>query len=177
MSYTIWFTGMSGSGKTTLSTLVFEELIKRGRAAEHLDGDVIRKNFSQELGFSQAARDMNVRRIGFFTQMLNKHGVICVVAAIAPYAQSREHNRDHIGRYIEVFCDCDLDTLIARDPKGLYKKALQGEIANFTGISDPYEHPRSPEVHVRTGKETVEQSLATILTFLEGEGLLNATTP
>jgi adenylylsulfate kinase len=172
MSFTLWFTGLSGSGKTTLSKRVYLEFKRLGFKAEWLDGDIIRANFSQELGFSKRDRDINVRRLGFLSHLLNKNEVISVVAAISPYAEPREANRRLIDSYVEVFCDCPLPALIARDPKGLYKKALAGEIANFTGVSDPYEAPAEPDVRVLTGEEGVEQSFARIIQSLRGRGLI-----
>lgn len=172
MSFTIWFTGMSGAGKTTLSKRAYLEFKRLGFKAEWLDGDIIRANFSQELGFSKRDRDINVRRLGFVSHLLNKNGVVSVVAAIAPYAEARQANRRLIRDYVEVFCDCPLPALVARDPKGLYKKALAGEIPNFTGVSDPYEAPARPDVHVRTGAESVEQSFGLVMDALRGRGLV-----
>ena len=165
--FTLWFTGLSGAGKSTISYKVYMELKRRGIKAEVLDGDVIRTNFSQGLGFSKKDRDINIRRIGFISYLLNKHDVVSLVAAISPYREVREQNRELIGDYIEVFCDCALDILEERDPKGLYKKAREGEIKNFTGISDPYEAPRNPEIVLKTGEETEEQSFKKIISFLE----------
>ncbi|MEW5772886.1 MAG: adenylyl-sulfate kinase [Thermodesulfobacteriota bacterium] len=172
MSFTLWFTGMSGAGKSTLSKLVFLEFRRQGLKAEWLDGDIIRANIGQELGFSRRDRDINVRRLGFISHLLNRNGVISVVGAIAPYAEARLANRRLLSCYLEVFCDCPLDVLIARDPKGLYENALKGEISNFTGISDPYEVPEQPDIRVLTGQETVEQSCAQILEALRRRGLL-----
>lgn len=172
MSFTIWFTGLSGSGKTTLSTRVHEEIVKRGMPAELLDGDVIRNNFSQGLSFSKKDRDINVRRLGFISHLLNKHEVVSVVAMIAPYNDARNENRKLLDNYVEVFINCPLDVLKKRDPKGLYARALAGEIKNFTGISDPYEEPEKPEVVAFTDKENVEESLAKVIGHLEKKGLL-----
>ncbi|WP_456432635.1 adenylyl-sulfate kinase [Thermosulfuriphilus sp.] len=171
-AFTIWFTGLSGSGKTTLSRKVYLEIRRRGLKAELLDGDIIRTNFSQELGFTKKERDINVRRIGFLSWLLNKHGIISVVAAIAPYEDTRRQNRLLIPHYIEVFCNCPLEVVEARDVKGLYARARAGKIPNFTGISDPYEIPKNPEVVVYTDKETVEESLGKILSYLEDRELI-----
>jgi adenylylsulfate kinase len=168
--FTLWFTGLSGAGKTTLSKQVYLELKRRSLAAEWLDGDIIRANFSQELGFSRRDRDINVKRLGFVSHLLNKNGVVSVVAAIAPYAQAREDNRGLIGEYVEVFCDCPLQVVAERDVKGLYDRAFKGEIPRFTGVSDPYEAPESPELRVRTEAETVEESAAKVLDHLEACG-------
>jgi len=172
MSFTIWFTGLSGAGKTTLSSRVYLELKRRSLAAEWIDGDIIRANFSQELGFSKRDRDINVRRIGFVSHLLSKNGVISVVAAIAPYAEARRANRSLIGRYVEVFCSCPLEVVEKRDVKGLYARARRGEIPNFTGVSDPYEPPEEPEVVVHTDRETPGESVSRILSYLERNGLV-----
>ncbi len=172
MSFTIWFTGLSGSGKTTLSRLLFRELKCRSLKAELLDGDIIRTNFSQELGFTKKDRDINVRRIGFVSYLLAKNDVISVVAAIAPYRETREQNRKLIDSYVEVHCNCPLETAERRDVKGLYARARAGEIPNFTGISDPYEEPVAPEIVVNTDKESVSESLGKILCYLEEKGFV-----
>ncbi|WP_457755920.1 adenylyl-sulfate kinase [Thermodesulfatator indicus] len=174
-AFTIWFTGLSGSGKSTLSRRTYLEIKKRGLKAELLDGDIIRTNFSQELGFTKRERDINVKRIGFLSWLLNKHGIISVVAAIAPYEETRQLNRKLIPNYIEVFCNCPLEVVEKRDVKGLYAKARRGEIPNFTGISDPYEPPRNPEIEVFTDKETVAESMQKIISYLEKKGFLPAT--
>lgn len=180
MGFTIWFTGLSGAGKTTLSQAVYLEIRRRGIRSELLDGDIIRSIFSQELSFSKRDRDINVRRIGFVSHLLNKNGVNCVVAAIAPYADTRGQVRQLIEKYVEVYCDSSLEVVIRRDVKGLYKKALTGEIQHFTGVSDPYEPPAAPEIHVRTDSESVEESYCKIIAWLEERGdipTLNACTP
>jgi adenylylsulfate kinase len=174
MSHTIWFTGLSGSGKTTLSRNVFIALRSAGLKAELIDGDIVRSNFSQELGFTKRDRDINVKRIGFLSHLLNKNGVACVVAAISPYAETRALNRRLIETYVEVHCDCPLEAAAARDPKGLYARAFAGEIENFTGVSDPYERPVTPEVRVRTDRETVAESTGVITDFLRDTGILPA---
>ncbi len=173
MSFTIWFTGLSGSGKTTLSTRVHEEITKRGLPAELLDGDVIRNNFSQGLTFSKKDRDINVCRLGFISHLLNKHKVVSVVAMIAPYNDARNENRKLLDHYVEVFIKCPIEVLKKRDPKGLYARALAGEIKNFTGISDPYEEPESPEVVIRSDRESIDESLANVIGYLEAKGLLS----
>jgi adenylylsulfate kinase len=168
--FTLWFTGLSGAGKSTNSYNVYMELKRRGLKVELLDGDIIRMNFSQGLGFSKKDRDVNIRRIGFVSYLLNKNDIISIVAAIAPYRETRDLNRRLIGDYIEVFCDCPLDVLEKRDPKGLYKKARAGEVENFTGISDPYEAPHKPEVLLKTGNESVQESYRKVLSYLEKRG-------
>src|SRR4029077_13419593 len=138
---TVWFTGLSGAGKSTISTALAEELRRRGRPVEILDGDVVRENLSKGLGFSREDRDTNIRRIGFVAELLTRHGVVVLVAAISPYRETRDEVRARIGHFVEVHVDCPLDELVQRDVKGLYKRALAGEIDNFTGVSDPYEPP------------------------------------
>lgn len=145
---TIWFTGLSGAGKTTVATLVHEMLIESGAAAELLDGDVIRENISKGLGFSREDRDTNVRRIGWICGLLARHGVITCVAAISPYEETREEIRRQIGRFVLVHCTAPLAVLEQRDVKGLYRRARAGEIKHFTGVDDPYEVPRRPDVVV-----------------------------
>jgi adenylylsulfate kinase len=171
-NFTLWFTGLSGSGKSTNSYRVYMELKRRSLKAELLDGDIIRINFSQGLGFSKRDRDINIRRIGFVSYLLNKNDIISIVAAISPYKETRNQNRRLLANYIEVFCDCPLDVLEKRDPKGLYKKARAGEIANFTGVTDPYEIPENPEIVLQTGIETEEQSFQKIMSYLERRKLI-----
>jgi adenylylsulfate kinase len=165
--FTLWFTGMSGAGKTTLACEVEGILRERGLKVELLDGDVVRTNLSKGLGFSKEDRDTNIKRIGFVCKLLTRNGVVAIGSAISPYRNVRDSIREDIGRFVEVFCECPLDVLIERDVKGLYKKALAGEIQNFTGVSDPYEEPLNPEVVVQTDTETHEQSVAKIITKLE----------
>ena len=175
--FTLWFTGLSGAGKSTISTLVRDELLRRGHRVELLDGDVVRTNLSKGLGFSKEDRDENVRRIGFVCQLLSRNGVAAIAALISPYRAIRDELRGKIDNFVEVYVECPLETLIERDVKGLYKQALAGEIANFTGVSDPYEPPLNPEVVVRTSEETPEQSVATIMARLEALGHIQAAEP
>ena len=168
--FTLWFTGLSGAGKSTISTRVAEELRRRGNRVELLDGDVVRTNLSKGLGFSKEDRDENVRRIGFVCQLLSRNGVAAIAAVISPYRQIRDELRGRIDNFVEVYVECPLETLVERDVKGLYKKALAGEIANFTGVSDPYEPPLNPEIVVKTAEETPEQSVAAIMARLEALG-------
>lgn len=170
--FTLWFTGLSGSGKSTNSYRIYIEMKRRGLKAELLDGDIIRTNFSQGLGFSKMDRDINIRRIGFVSYLLNKNGIISLVAAISPYEATRDLNRKLISNYIEVFCDCPLEVLARRDPKGLYRKAMAGEIANFTGVSDPYEAPQAPEIHLDTSTISEDESFNKVITYLENRGFI-----
>ncbi len=172
MSFTLWFTGLSGAGKTTLSRQVYLEIRRRSLRAELLDGDLIRVNFSQELTFTKRDRDINVRRIGFVSHLLNKNQVISVVAAIAPYETSRRQNRALIKDYVEVFVNCPLDVCEERDVKGLYAKARSGEIKNFTGVSDPYEPPSRPDIELRTDRSNITQCVRQVLDHLEERHLL-----
>ncbi|MBW2092782.1 MAG: adenylyl-sulfate kinase [Deltaproteobacteria bacterium] len=165
--FCVWITGLSASGKTTLSGLLQEALLERGLAVEVLDGDIIRKNLSKGLGYSREDRNTNIRRIGFVAKLLARNGVAVIVAAISPYQSARDKVRAEINEFIEVYLDCPVEVCIQRDPKGLYRKALAGEIKNFTGIDDPYEIPSNPEVTVRTHEESPQEGLARILRTLE----------
>jgi adenylyl-sulfate kinase len=170
--FTVWMTGLSGAGKTTITQLLERELRARGRAVEVLDGDVVRTHLSKGLGFSREDRDTNILRIAFVCSLLTRHGVATISAAISPYAAARQQAREQIGDFVEVYVSCPIEELARRDVKGLYAKALRGEIANFTGISDPYEAPENPDVIVRTDRESVEESVAKILTVLEERGYI-----
>lgn len=165
--FTLWFTGLSGAGKTTLARGAEAILRERGMKVEVLDGDIIRQNLSKGLGFSKEDRDANIKRIGFVCKLLTRNGVVAVGSAISPYRAVRDFVRQEIGNFVEVYVKCPLDILIERDVKGLYKKALSGEIKNFTGISDPYEEPLNPEVVVDTSLERPEESIAKIIARLE----------
>ncbi len=165
--FTLWFTGLSGAGKSTLAKALAEIFRSRGRCVEILDGDEVRENLSKGLGFSREDRDTNIRRIGYVCHLLSRNGVIAISAAISPFRSVRDENRQRIGNFVEVFVKCPLEVLVQRDVKGLYKKALAGEIKDFTGVSHPYEEPLKPEVLVETHRETVEQSLNKILRYLE----------
>ena len=164
---TVWFTGLSGAGKSTLSNLLAEELKKRKVRVEILDGDEVRTNLSKGLGFSKEDRDTNIKRIGYVCKLLTRNGVVAISAAISPYREVRDFNRQEIGRFVEIYVECSIEELTKRDVKGLYKKALAGEIKNFTGISDPYEAPLKPEILVNSGTQSVDESLAAILSYLE----------
>src|SRR5215510_2956602 len=172
--FTLWFTGLSGAGKTTLTNALVPQLRARGVKIEVLDGDEVRTNLSKGLGFSKEDRDTNIRRIGYVAQLLTRNGAVAITAAISPYRAIRDEIRGRIGDFVEVYAKCPLDALIARDVKGLYKKALAGEIKEFTGVSDPYEAPLSPEVVVETDRETVEESVNKILTRLQELGFLSS---
>jgi adenylyl-sulfate kinase len=165
--FTIWFTGLSGAGKTTLAREVEKRLRARGMKVEVLDGDVVRQNLSKGLGFSKEDRDTNIRRIGFVCKLLTRNNVVAIAAAISPYREIRDEVRREIGNFVEVYVDCPLEVLMERDVKGLYKKALAGEITNFTGVNDPYEPPLNPEVVIHSDRETVEESVEKIMRKLK----------
>ncbi len=171
--FTIWFTGLSGAGKTTVSDVLEARLRGLGAKVEVLDGDVVRTNLSKGLGFSKEDRDINVKRIGFVAALLSRNGVIAITAAISPYIEIRDSIRADIENFVEVYAHCPMETLIERDVKGLYKKALAGEIKNFTGVSDPYEAPLNPEVTFDSSKETPQVSADRIWTKLVELGLLS----
>ena len=170
----LWFTGLSGSGKSTLSRLIETELRKRGCKVEVLDGDEVRENLSKGLGFSKEDRDTNMRRIGYVSKLLARNGVIAITAAISPYKEVRGQVRTMCRNFIEVYAECSIAELTRRDVKGLYAKAISGEIKNFTGISDPYEAPESPEIKVNSESQDEAQSLAVIMGYLEKNGFVPA---
>jgi len=172
--FTLWFTGLSGAGKTTLARLVETELKTRGHKVEVLDGDVVRTNLSKGLGFSKEDRDTNIRRIGFVCDLLTRNEVVAIAAAISPYREVRDELKAQIGAFVEVYVKCSLDVLIKRDVKGLYKKALTGEVKNFTGLDDPYEEPLNPEIVVETDSQSPLESVAFILRGLEEMALTKA---
>jgi adenylyl-sulfate kinase len=167
---TIWFTGLSGAGKTTLDRLVEAKLRAMGRKVEVLDGDIVRTNLCEGLGFSKEDRERNSRRIGFVSELLSRNGIVAIAASISPYRAVREEVRAKIGHFIEVYCKCPLDVVIRRDTKGFYRKALEGEIRNFTGISDPYEVPLAADVILETDKDTPERCVEKLLEKLKQSG-------
>lgn len=173
--FILWFTGLSGAGKSTLSRAIHHELAPT-RSVDILDGDEVRAFLSRGLGFSRPDREENVRRIGFVARRLARHGVAVVCAAISPYRDSRDEVRRLAGEedipFLELYVRAPLEVLIQRDVKGLYQKALAGQLAHFTGISDPYEPPEAPELLLPTDTENVEQSVERVLGLLRGRGLL-----
>jgi adenylylsulfate kinase len=172
--FTLWFTGLSGAGKSTIADVLEREIRTRGRNVEVLDGDVVRTNLSKGLGFSKEDRDTNIRRIGFVADLLTRNGVAVITAAISPYSAVRRECREMIGpNFIEVFVKCPVEVCAERDVKGLYKKAMSGEIPHFTGVSDPYEDPQAAEVVVETNLQSVDESAAKILAYLEERGLID----
>jgi adenylylsulfate kinase len=171
--FTLWFTGLSGAGKTTISEIVEHELRARFGRVEVLDGDIVRTNLSKGLGFSREDRDTNILRIGFVADLLSRNGVGVIVSAISPFKEARDQVRRSIGEgFIEIFVDAPLEVCAERDVKGLYKKAFSGEISQFTGVSDPYEPPVAPELHIRTDEEEPNESARRVILKLEELGYL-----
>jgi adenylylsulfate kinase len=171
--FTLWFTGLSGAGKTTIAEIVEKQLRVSHGNIEVLDGDIVRTNLSKGLGFSREDRDTNVLRIGFVADLLTRNGVGVIVSAISPFKEVRDQVRRNIGDgFIEVFVDAPLEVCAERDVKGLYKKAFSGEIPQFTGVSDPYEAPAAPELHIKTDEEEPQESAARVIGYLEEAGYL-----
>jgi adenylyl-sulfate kinase len=172
---TVWFTGLSGAGKTTISEILASKLRERDVRVEVLDGDTVRENLSKGLGFSKEDRDINIRRIGFVCNLLSRNGVVAIAAAISPYRAIRDEVRAGIDNFVEVYARCPIEVLAERDVKGLYKKALAGEIENFTGVSDPYEEPLNPELTVDTDHGTPEEYADRIIDVLIEKAYLRPT--
>jgi adenylylsulfate kinase len=175
--FTVWFTGLSGAGKSTIAEMLYHEFQARGMKTEILDGDVVRQNLSKGLGFSKEDRDLNILRIGFVANLLTRNGVATICCPISPYRETRDANRELIGEFVEVYVHATVDEIAAhRDPKGLYKKALAGEIKEFTGVSPdaPYEVPKHAEITVDTLAQTPEESLRHVLTRLRELGWIDS---
>ena len=171
--FTVWFTGLSGAGKSTIAEMLYHEFQARQMKTEILDGDVVRQNLSKGLGFSKEDRDTNILRIGFVAELLTRNGVATICCPISPYSKTRDQVRAAIGQFVEVYVHATLDELSQnRDPKGLYKKALAGEIKGFTGVDDPYEVPKHPELVLDTMVESPQESLQRTLTRLQELGYL-----
>ncbi len=170
--FTVWFTGLSGAGKSTIAEGVAEEFERRGVRWELLDGDVVRLNLSKGLGFSKEDRDTNILRIGWVAERLAYHGAAVLVSAISPYREARETVRAHVPEFVEVFVSCPVEECARRDVKGLYDKAMRGEITGFTGVDDPYEPPESPEVVVETDRMSVQECVARVIGAIKERGLL-----
>lgn len=168
----MWFTGLSGAGKTTLALALEKDFRQRGVRVERLDGDTVRQSLTRDLGFSKEDRDKNIERVTFVAKLLSRNNVVVLASFISPYLETREYVRQETTNFIEVFVDAPLEVCAERDVKGMYAKAFRGEIPNFTGVSDPYEAPQNPDIHVQTHLETVEESTKKILTWLEGRGLI-----
>ncbi|HEX7736417.1 MAG TPA: adenylyl-sulfate kinase [Ktedonobacteraceae bacterium] len=163
---TIWFTGLSGAGKSTLAEALTRRFQERGRHVEVLDGDEVRTHLSKGLGFSREDRDTNIKRIAFVAKLLTRNGVLCISAAIAPYREARGWARQEIGNFVEVYVKCPLEVCRERDVKGLYKLVDEGKIQHFTGVDDPYEEPENPDLVVETHKQTIDESVNSILAKL-----------
>ncbi|MHC4839738.1 MAG: adenylyl-sulfate kinase [Planctomycetota bacterium] len=177
--FTMWFTGLSGAGKSTLADEISSRLHDKAVGHEILDGDVVRTNLSKGLTFSKEDRDINVRRIGFVAELLTRHEIPVITAAISPYRAIREEIRSKYakGRFVEVHVTASLDELVRRDVKGLYAKALNGEIKNFTGVSDPYEEPSNAEITVNTEDESLLESADRIWNYLLDHKLIGVEEP
>jgi adenylyl-sulfate kinase len=170
--FTVWFTGLSGTGKTTSSCLLEQALRAQSSKVELLDGDAVRQRLSQGLGFSKEDRDENVTRIGFVCELLSRNGIATIAAAISPYRAAREKIRMQIPNFVEVYMECPIEILMGNDVKGLYKRALAGEIRNFSGVSDPYEPPSKPDVTIRAYRDTPEEGVARVWEKLESLGFI-----
>jgi len=168
----VWFTGLSSAGKTTAARLLETRLRAAGMRVEMLDGDVVRTRLSKGLGYTKEDRDENIRRIGFVCELLARNGVIVLVSAISPYRSARDEVRSRISNFVEVYMECPLDVLVARDVKGLYKKALAGELAHFTGVSDPYEAPLTPDVTIHSDRDTPDEGVERVWQALVGLGVI-----
>jgi len=171
--FTVWLTGLSGAGKTAIAKPLARELKARGLKIERLDGDIVRQSLTSDLGFTKADRDENIKRVTFVAKLLSRNGVGVICSFISPYRERRAKTRQEIeagGAFIEVYVHCPVEVCAERDVKGLYEQAFAGEIENFTGVSDPYEAPENPEIVCRTAEETVEESVARILAYLEDNG-------
>jgi len=170
--FTLWFTGLPCSGKSAVADRVAEMLRKQGLKVERLDGDIVRRSLTRDLGFSRKDRNENIRRITFVAKLLTRNGVAVLASFISPYRKVRDYARKEIGNFIEVYVKCQLEVCIERDVKGMYKKAIKGEIKEFTGISDPYEEPLNPEIILETDKETLEESVDKVMQRLNDLGYI-----
>jgi len=176
--FTVWFTGLSGAGKSTIAEMLYHEFQARRMKTEILDGDVVRQNLSKGLGFSKEDRDLNILRIGFVANLLTRNGVATICCPISPYRETRDAVREQIGAFVEIHVHATVEEIAAhRDPKGLYKKALAGEITGFTGVDDPYEAPEHPELVLDTLQETPQESLQKVLTTLMRLGYVESDEP
>lgn len=172
VGFTLWFTGLPCSGKSAIADRLADILKERGLRVERLDGDIVRQSLTRDLGFSKADRDENIRRVTFVAKLLSRNGVAVLTSFVSPYRDIRAESRKEITNFVEAYAKCSLDTCIGRDVKGMYKKAIEGKIKEFTGISDPYEEPLAPEILVETDKETLEESTQKVLKRLEELGYL-----
>ncbi|MCH7732342.1 MAG: adenylyl-sulfate kinase [Candidatus Marinimicrobia bacterium] len=173
--FAIWLTGLSGAGKTTISIPLGKRLIEMGFRVQILDGDVVRKKLTRDLGFTKEDRDKNIERVTFVAELMVRHGIIVICAFISPYKAERRYAREEIGRFTEVFVKCPLDVCESRDVKGLYAKARAGEIKHFTGIDDPYEIPENPEIVVDTSMMTLDDEVDKIIDYVQKYGYIKET--
>lgn len=171
--FTLWFTGLPCSGKSAVADRVAEILREHNLKVERLDGDVVRKSLCRDLGFSKKDRDENIRRVAFVAKLLTRNGVAVLTSFISPYREIREEARKEIGDFIEVYVKCPIEVCMSRDVKGMYQKAIRGEIKEFTGISDPYEEPLHPELVLETDRETLEESARKVLDYLKKSGYID----
>ncbi len=173
--FTLWLTGLSGAGKTTIAVALEQLLRERGVRVERLDGDVVREGLTRDLGFSKEDRDKNIERVTFVAKLLSRNGVAVIASFVSPYREARQRARRESTNFIEVFVDAPLEVCAARDVKGLYAKALAGQIKNFTGVDDPYEAPEAPEITIHTDQESVEESVARLIEYLESSAFIPQT--
>ena len=173
-SIVLWFTGLSGSGKSTLAHSLEEKLFQRGCSSFVLDGDNVRHGLNSNLDFSEAGRTENIRRISEVSKLMLESGLIVMTAFISPFSKDRNEARKLITSddFVEIYCKASLEKCESRDVKGLYKKARTGEIKNYTGIDSPYEAPKNPELIIDTDNQNLEDSVSTILEFLELNGII-----
>ncbi len=170
--FTVWFTGLPCSGKSTIADAVAKKLRWEGLRVERLDADIIRKHLWRELGYSKEDRDENIRRVTYLAQLLTRNGVAVLTSFISPYRELRDYARREIGNFVEVYVSCPVEVCIQRDSRGMYKKALAGEMQNFTGVSDPYEEPLHPDIIIESDKEPLKQSVAKVIAKLRDLGYI-----
>lgn len=170
--FTAWFTGLPCSGKSSVADKVAEKLKEKGFKVERLDGDIVRKHLTHDLGFSKEDRNENIERVTFVAKLLTRNGVAVLASFVSPYRERRKKSRKEIGDFVEVYVKCPIDVCMQRDIKGMYKKAINGEIKDFTGISDPYEEPIAPEAIIETDKETIDESANKVLKKLDELGYI-----
>lgn len=170
--FTAWFTGLPCSGKSAVADRVAELLKERDMKVERLDGDIVRQSLTRDLGFSKEDRNENIRRITFVAKLLTRNGVAVLTSFISPYREVRANARKEIGSFVEIYAKCPLEVCMERDVKGMYEKAIKGEIKEFTGISDPYEEPLEPEILLETDKETLEESANKVIKALNDLGYI-----
>ena len=164
--FTAWFTGIPCSGKTTIADRVAEILREKGRRVERLDGDIVRKGLTSDLGFSKEDRDENIKRVTFVAKLLTRNDVVVLATFVSPYRERRAKTREEIGDFVEVYTRCPVEVCMERDVKGMYEKALAGEIRNFTGVDDPYEEPEDPELILDTDKDDIEECARKVIVKL-----------